>query len=85
MKVRVTVFGSFRDHLPEGASGNNALIEVSEGASVADVAAGLAISPQAVYAALLDGEPAGTESPVKEGSEVTLMPPFSGGADSDGE
>lgn len=79
MKVTVVVFGMLRDHLPPGSHGNRAEVEV-DGTRVADVAASLGVPPEAVFAALVDGEPAGRTSKVGEGSEVTLMPPFTGGS-----
>lgn len=80
MKVDVLVFGMLRDHLPEGTSGNRVSAEVPEGATVEEIVTSLGMPRLAVYAVLVDGERADGSVVVAEGSEVTLMPPFTGGA-----
>lgn len=80
MKVEVVVFGVLRDHLPEGATGNRAVADVPEGASVEDAISALGLPRRAVYAVLVDGDPADAAVVLREGAEVTLMPAFTGGA-----
>lgn len=80
VKVTVVVFGMLRDHLPPGSPQNRAVVELEDGATVGDVAEALQIPVKAVFATLLDGEPADRVSSVQDGSEVTLMPPFTGGS-----
>jgi molybdopterin converting factor small subunit len=78
--VTVVCFGAMRDHLPEGAQGNRAELEVSRGATVGDVVDVLGAPRALAFAVLLDGTQASLDAPVSEGSEVTLMPPFAGGS-----
>lgn len=79
MNVSVVVFGMLRDHLPAGAEGNRAGVDVDDGATVTDAATALGIPPGAVFAILVDGEPARRTTILTEGTEVTLMPAFTGG------
>jgi len=79
VNVQVVCFGILRDHLPEGAVGNVARIEVASGAKVEDLASHLGIPQRQVFALLVNGERANLTQNLQEGDEVTLMPPFSGG------
>lgn len=79
MNVTVVVFGMLRDHLPAEAEGNRARIEVDDGATVMDAATALGVPSGAVFAILVDGEPARRTTILTAGSEVTLMPAFTGG------
>ncbi len=80
MRVDVILFGLLRDYLPSGATGNRATVEVAEGADVESVVLALQIPYRRVYALLVNGEQGEGSTRLSEGDEVTLMPPFSGGA-----
>jgi molybdopterin converting factor small subunit len=79
MKVTVICFGAMRDYLPEGAAGNRAEVDVARDATVADVAAALGAPGRLLHVVLVNGERTDLSKVVKEGDEVTLMPPFAGG------
>ena len=79
MKVTVLCFGMLRDHLPSTADGNRALVDLEGQATVADVVGSLGLPEGQVFAILVDGERGDLGQRLQEGSEVTLMPPFSGG------
>ncbi|MFN2490976.1 MAG: MoaD/ThiS family protein [Actinomycetota bacterium] len=79
MKVKVVCFGAMRAYLPAAASGNSAELEVREGARAVDVIDALGAPRQLVFALLIDGEQASLEGGLRDGSEVTVMPPFAGG------
>ena len=79
MKVTVVCFGAMKDYLPDGGSNSTAL-DLPVGATVREVLAALDAPPGLVHLCLVDGERAGLDRGLGEGSEVTLMPPFSGGA-----
>ena len=79
MKVTVVCFGALREHLPDPST-NHAVVELEVVGTVADVAESLAIPAGHLHAVLVDGERAEASTPVRDGSEVTLMPAFSGGA-----
>jgi DNA/RNA-binding domain of Phe-tRNA-synthetase-like protein/molybdopterin converting factor small subunit len=80
MDVTVVCFGAMREHLPEGSRDNRASVEVRDGATVGDVVDALGAPRALAFAVLLDGTQATLDAHVSEGSEVTLMPPFAGGA-----
>jgi molybdopterin converting factor small subunit len=80
VKVGVVCFGAMRAHLPPDAAGNRAVIEVGERATVGDAVDSLGAPRALVFAVLVDGCQASLDQPLQEGAEVTLMPPFAGGA-----
>lgn len=69
-----------REYLPPGAKGNQALVEVPERADVTTAIGALGAPIEWVFSVLVDGEQSTLQSPLHEGAEVVLMPPFSGGA-----
>lgn len=79
MKVVVRCFGALREHLPDPASGL-AVLDLPDGAVVADALGALGIDGAAVHALLLDGVRTTAVTGLRDGAELTLMPPFSGGA-----
>lgn len=79
MKVRVLAFGGLREAAGIDAPGLPVEVDVPEGGSVADVADSLGLDPAQVVNVLVDGLRADLGASVAEGSEVTLMPAFSGG------
>ena len=80
MIVTVVCFGAMRSYLPPGSSGNVAFVDVPDSATVADVIDRLGAPPKLVHAILVSGERAELSTPVESGTEITLMPPFAGGA-----
>jgi molybdopterin converting factor small subunit len=80
MKVTLVCFGSLRDLLPEGAISNRADLDLPDGSTAADAIDALGAPRRYVFALLIDGGRAALDAPLHEGAEVTLMPPFSGGA-----
>ena len=80
MQVDVVLFGLLRDHLPDGATDNRATVELAEGADVESLVLALQIPYRRVYALLINGEQGEGSTRLSDGDEVTLMPPFSGGA-----
>lgn len=84
MRVTLICFGALRDFLPDPKA-DSAVVEVAAGARVSDVAVALGIPSRLLHAVLVDGERALPGTPLQEGAEVTLMPPFSGGAISEEE
>jgi molybdopterin converting factor small subunit len=79
MKVSVICFGAMRAFLPGGEHRSSAELEVPSDATVQDVVDSLGAPRRLVFAVLVDGRRAGIEAPLRDGSQVTLMPPFAGG------
>ena len=80
MNVTVILFGLLRDYLPPGANGNRATVKLPADADMETLVLELQIPYRRVYAILVNGEQAEGSTKLNEGDEVTLMPPFSGGA-----
>jgi molybdopterin converting factor small subunit len=81
MVVSVVCFGAMRSYLPETSSGNRAVIELPDGSSVEDLVGALKAPMQLVFSVLVDGVQARHDHTLHDGAEVTLMPPFAGGAE----
>ena len=80
LKVTVVCFGGMRQYLPLEAKGNEARIDIPEHADVVAAIRALGAPMQHVFAVLVDGEQSTLQTPLYEGAQVVLMPPFSGGA-----
>ena len=80
MRVSVVCFGALRAYLPVSDGRNRADLELETGSRVGDVVAALKIPEGLVYALLVDGERATPDEELHDEAEVTLMPPFAGGA-----
>lgn len=75
----MVAFGILRDYLPAPAAGRT-VVDVADGARVRDVLGAIGAPPTLLHACLVDGRHASADEALDEGAEVTLMPPFSGGA-----
>jgi len=80
VKVTLVCFGSLRDLLPGGGTSNRADFDLPDGATAGDALEALGAPGRQVFALLIDGRRATLDASLHEGAEVTLMPPFSGGA-----
>ena len=80
MRVEIVCFGAMREHLPADADDNRARLDLADGASVADLMDHLKAPHALAHAVLVDGVRADLGTTLHEGAEVTLMPPFAGGA-----
>jgi molybdopterin converting factor small subunit len=68
-----------REYISEGGATNRAELDLPAGSTIGDVVAALGAPVHQVFAVLLDGGQASLDEEVQDGSEVTLMPPFTGG------
>jgi molybdopterin converting factor small subunit len=80
MLVSVVCFGAMRSYLPAGSSGNRADVELPEGSDVEDLIESLGAPIRLVFSVLVDGVQATMDQQLRDGAEVTLMPPFAGGS-----
>jgi molybdopterin synthase catalytic subunit/molybdopterin converting factor small subunit len=76
MVVTVRLFAGLR----ERAGSDRVEVELPDGAVVADLLAAMEVAPRSCVVAI-NREYAGEGEPVREGDEVALVPPVSGGAD----
>ncbi|MFN2593396.1 MAG: MoaD/ThiS family protein [Actinomycetota bacterium] len=79
MRISVVCFGGLRERVP-GTEHGPVDLDIAEGISVGDLVDKLSIPRSLASMVLIDGDQARFEDPVLEGVEVTLMPPFAGGA-----
>jgi molybdopterin converting factor small subunit len=80
VQVFVVCFGAMRQYLPASSEGNRARLEVPAEASVGDVVDSLGAPRALVFSLLIDGVQGDLDRVLHDGAEVTLMPPFAGGA-----
>jgi molybdopterin converting factor small subunit len=80
MTVTIVCFGAMRDYLPPAAAGNRAEVSVDDGSTVGEVVDALGAPRALVFSVLVDGVRATLDDDVSPGTEITLMPPFAGGA-----
>jgi len=81
MIVSVVCFGAMRSYLPEPSLGNRAEVELPDGSSVEDLIDAMGAPRELVFSVLVDGTQAPVGHTLTDRAEVTLMPPFAGGAE----
>ncbi|NIR29582.1 MAG: MoaD/ThiS family protein [Gammaproteobacteria bacterium] len=84
MKITVKATGLLAKHLPAGAEGNTAPIEVNEGATPADVIAQLGMPGEGRYLVAVNGSvvPAAEHAThrLTDNDTLAIMPPIRGGS-----
>ena len=84
VSITVAFFADLRRFLPRGADGPQRYT-MPEGATVADLLAVIGVEAGAEVIIAVDGELAGRDTPLRDGSEVMLLNPMEGGAAAAGE
>ena len=83
MHIQLKLFASLADHLPPGATRNEARIEVPDGASVQDVVERLGLSDEQAHLVMVNGVfvPCSLrrEERLEGGDTVAIWPPVAGG------
>jgi sulfur carrier protein ThiS len=82
--VSVTFFADLRRFLPRGADGPQPYT-VAESATAADLLAAIGVEADAEVTIAVDGNLAGRDTLLRNGSEVMLLNPMEGGAAAGGE
>jgi molybdopterin converting factor small subunit len=77
MRISVKLHGTLRKFLPAGA--NDAVLDLPDGARVADIIAVLAIPPDHAKMIISGDHQIEPTSLLHEGQEVDLFPPLAGG------
>jgi molybdopterin converting factor small subunit len=78
--VKVRLLASLRRYLPAGSSGDRAEVVLPDSATVSDLVVKLGI-PSGRAAMVMSGDERLDETSVlREGQEVSLLPPLAGGA-----
>jgi len=85
MKVTVKLYALLGGYLPDGATDNQAVLELAEGATPRDVMAKLNVPPESCHLILINGHfvpPSERESRrLDDGDVLAMWPPVAGGAD----
>ena len=84
VSITVAFFADLRRFLPRGADGPQRYT-MPEGATVADLLAVIGVEAGAEVIIAVDGELAGRDTPLRDGSEIMLLNPMEGGAAGAGE
>lgn len=81
MRVTVRLHGTLRKFLPTGTGDNVTVVELSDGASVADAIARLGIPPAHAKMFVSGDEHLEATTVLHDGQEVNVFPPLAGGID----
>jgi sulfur-carrier protein len=79
MRLTIKLHGTLRKYLPAGSVGNAAVVEVPEGATIADVTERLGIPPDHTKMMVSGDEYLERTTVLHDGQEINLFPPLAGG------
>jgi sulfur carrier protein ThiS len=80
MQVHVKLIATYRDHLPPGAHGNIATVDVPPGSTVAEVLTPFSIPLDESSVIVLNGLTVPLDTPLVEGDTVTAFSAIAGGS-----
>ncbi len=78
MRITIKLYSMLRSYLKDGENGVG-ILEVSDGAKIADVAASLGIPEKIPKITLVNGEQKSLSEPLAEGDTLSVFPPMAGG------
>ena len=79
MTVEVRLFATLSQFLPPGSKAGTVVLEVPDGARIADVTRRLGIPASFDHVLLLNGGNADAEARVHAGDVIDIFPPLAGG------
>jgi hypothetical protein len=79
MHITAKLHGTLRMYLPTGSTANATIVEVADGATVADVVSHLAIPPGFAKMIVCGNEQLAPTARLRDGQELNLFPPLAGG------
>ncbi len=79
MKIRVKLFATFTQYTPGQRAGTPFAVELSEGATLADLIAQLGIPLEEVKVCFVNARAQEIDFKLSEGDEVGIFPPVGGG------
>jgi sulfur carrier protein ThiS len=79
VRVELHLFATLASFLPPNSSGGAAILDVPEGFTLDDLRRAVGIPDDLDYVALVNGEEATAERPLRARDVVTLFPPLAGG------
>jgi molybdopterin converting factor small subunit len=80
--IDLSLFGELRKHMPAGASGRRARVEVPDGLDAFGLIEHLGIPYEAdegVIVVSVNDEVSDLRAPIRDGDRVTIFPPLAGG------
>ena len=80
MRITVNLHATLRKYLPPGSTGRAALLELPDGATVADIIDRLGIPAGHAKMMVSGDEQLQPTSPLRDGQELNLFPPLAGGS-----
>ena len=80
MHITAKLHGTLRKYLPAGSQGNATVVEVSDGATVAEVVGRLSIPQDHARMFVSGDEHLEATSVLHDGQELNIFPPLAGGA-----
>jgi sulfur-carrier protein len=78
--VQVKLFATLEQYLPDCAEGDSAMLELPDGATVAQLARRLRVPDDLLFLAAVNGHEAPCDTQLRAGDVVALFPPLAGGA-----
>jgi molybdopterin converting factor small subunit len=79
MRVTVKLHATLKKHLPPGSSADGVEVEVTDGATVADVIERLGIPAKHAGMLVSNDEYLESTTVVRDGQEINVFPPLAGG------
>jgi molybdopterin synthase sulfur carrier subunit len=79
MKIRLSLYASLAQYLPEGSIGKSCVMEVNEGTVVGELLEQLDVPLDSVKMIFLNGLHARSNAMLRDGDRVGVFPPVAGG------
>jgi molybdopterin converting factor small subunit len=77
--VEVRLFATLTQFLPAGSTAGTAVLDLPDGATIADLTRRLGIPPGLERVLLLNGANVGADARLRSGDVVDIFPPLAGG------
>jgi molybdopterin converting factor small subunit len=79
MKIKLKLFATFREYLPEGNDGHSIMLELAESTTVDSVLVMLKLPTDIPKIILINGLQKTAVEVLKEGDTLSVFPPIAGG------
>jgi molybdopterin converting factor small subunit len=79
MKVKLKLFATFREYLPEGNDGHSSMLELIEGTKVQSILEQMKLPKDTPKIILINGIQKTADETLKEGDTLSVFPPIAGG------
>lgn len=79
MKVKLKLFATFREYLPEGNDGHSIMLELAENTSVESVLMQMKLPAHIPKIILINGLQKTANEVLHEGDTLSVFPPIAGG------